>query len=538
MKKLKLISILCAALMVLSCIGAFPTSAADLPKWASQGGTGTAEDPFILNNKNFESWYLSSTVVNTYLDQNIYYKLTEDIDLNPGWTASETAPENYWSASIGGTNTFYSVFDGNGYAIMGVHLKTSDKCGLFYKLGSTSVVKNLRIENSWFECNPKANYTEAGALSPRLYNAVENIYVGKDVTVISRNGTHTTGCTVGGIIGLVDSATATIKNCTFAGTAIGTGAQVGGIVAKINGWQSSARKAVIEDCLNMAKQLSCSENDNVGGIIGTADGTNGYADIINCVSICSNMSDSGNSPADIYGASYKAPGDNYEVKVQKTIVVEGLRTYNDYIASGKDVASCTGWDVKQVTLEQFISEDITKTGGALDGWVYRKNCIPTPTDIVPPTEIVDYVLNTIGIEKALGLTMDGGANRENNDGIRFKAKVNAGLLKSLLKLGVSVKAMGTYVTLAENVTSAESFTPEALTAAGKTYKDISSNAGFYELPPENESFAIIAGSVMTTNTAAFAARAYVTVNYGGQDYTYLAAWSTAKGTAALAASAS
>ena len=107
-----------------------------------------------------------------------------------------------------------------------------------------------------------------------------------------------------------------------------------------------------------------------------------------------------------------------------------------------------------------------------------------------------------------------------------------------MKLGVSVKAMGTYVTLAENVTSAESFIPQALTAAGKTYKDISSNAGFYELPSENESFAIIAGSVKTASTATFAARAYVTVNYGGKDYTYLAAWSTAKGTAALAESAS
>ena len=532
MKKLKLISIICAMLMVMGCFASFPATAAEGPKWATQGGTGTAEDPYILTNENFSTWYLSSTVTNTYMDVNVHYKLIEDIDLNPGWTASETAPENVWDAAISGTNGFYGVFDGNGYAIKGIYFKTQGKCSMFYNIGAQGTVKNLRVENSWFECNPAANYTETGVISSRLSGTVDNVYVGDDVTLSSRNGTGSSGCCVAGIAGMINSDTAVVKNCTFAGTILSVPAsQAAGIVAKIN----SGKKGVIENCLNMAKCIN-GGHDQTAGILGTAQG--GHVDIKNCVNISSNINDPKNSASDIYGAGVPDPAVPTSVfNFNNVIAVEGLRVYNDYVGSGI-AAKDTPWDVKQVTLEQFLSEDITKTGGALEGWVYRKNCIPTPTDIVPPTEIVDYVLNTIGIEKALGLTMDGGANRENNDGIRFSAKVNAGLLKSLLKLGVSVKAMGTYVTLAENVTSAESFTPQALTAAGKTYKDVSSNAGFYELPEENESFAIIAASVITSRTDKFAARAYVTVSYGGQDYTYLAAWSVEKGTAALAASAS
>ena len=530
MKKLKIISIICATFMLLGCLGAFPAIAAT-PGWASEGGTGTAEDPFILNQNNFETWVLSNSVTSAYMGS--HYKLTSDIDLNPGWTASATEPTtNVWTSPIGEKNAFSGVFDGNGYAISGIYLKWAGKCGLFYQISEGAEVKNLRIVNSYIECTDyTSTYVENGSFAGRVLGTISNCY--SNAILVHNNSSNKINHATGGIAGLANSTTAKISNCVFDGTITGVG-RLGGILGSVNGSMS----VEISNCLNLGS-ISSEKTQYVGGIVGRPSAST----LLNkCINLSANISDKDGNPSDFVGGgtNKNLPDSSLPdvLTITDCIVVKGFSVGDEnFVASYP--ADYTGegttplWDVTTLTIDELLSENITKAGGALEGWTYRKNCIPTPTDITPPIEAAKYVIDLIGIENMLGLAMTGGSARA--DGYRFTATVNAGLLKALLKLGVSVKAMGTYVTLAENVTDAASFTPAALTAAGKTYKDISSNAGFYELPAEKDSYATIAGSVITTKTDVFAARAYVTVSYGGQNHTYLAAWSVETGTAPFVA---
>ena len=174
-------------------------------------------------------------------------KLGADIDLNPGWTASATAtaPANVWpqiNCAFGGT------FDGRGYTVSGVYQKTDATGlgadyqgvgGMFGRPGNGKnvVIKNLNVENSYFESNQIQGH---GALLGQTNSptTVENVYV--DAYVVN---TATMGADygVGGLIGGINNATLNLKNAVFAGDIVLTSTTanqklyVGGLMGRNNG---------------------------------------------------------------------------------------------------------------------------------------------------------------------------------------------------------------------------------------------------------------------------------------------------------------
>ncbi|HBF15460.1 MAG TPA: hypothetical protein DDW30_07250 [Clostridiales bacterium] len=155
--------------------------------------------------------------------------LTKDIDLNPEWVASETAPTNVW------TNVSYKcftgMFDGAGHTISGIYLKgTANHTGIFGnpKGGTAEApvgVKNLAITNSYVTSNANNFGGLFGAVPASEANKnphilIENVYM--DVHQVStltytldKDGKPQTnwGTNTAGLVGwVVSGADLTIRN--------------------------------------------------------------------------------------------------------------------------------------------------------------------------------------------------------------------------------------------------------------------------------------------------------------------------------------
>ena len=94
MKKLKLISLICSLMMVISCFAVFPAMADTTPTLTTWG-EGTAEEPYIISNANFADFLANAAY---YSDK--HFRLGEDIVINNGvndgtaedWAAGTKTP--------------------------------------------------------------------------------------------------------------------------------------------------------------------------------------------------------------------------------------------------------------------------------------------------------------------------------------------------------------------------------------------------------------------------------------------------------------
>ena len=167
------------------------------------------------------------------------FKLTNDVDLNPGWSATPenttksdapalkfpTAPATIWKMP-----TFKGTFDGQNHYIAGLY--RTENCatnwqvigGFCDQLRENGTIKNTKFVNGLVILN-STNYNDnsvggvAGQLgnnsdtsSAHLY--LQNLYVDMGVYVGCPDWA---GCEAGGLVGQAAKAY-TIENCTFAGT--------------------------------------------------------------------------------------------------------------------------------------------------------------------------------------------------------------------------------------------------------------------------------------------------------------------------------
>ena len=152
MKKLKLISILCALVMLLSSFAVFPAFAGatdDIPVWKSGDGAAAADadKTFALNQSNFNNFWSESKSMSKIYGN---YVLTEDVTVNTGnaadWSDASKRPATIWDAAIGGATygIYGGTFDGQNHTISGVCIvANSRRVGLFS--GVAGEVKNLRL---------------------------------------------------------------------------------------------------------------------------------------------------------------------------------------------------------------------------------------------------------------------------------------------------------------------------------------------------------------------------------------------------------
>lgn len=187
--------------------------------------------------------------------------LGNDIVVNEG-NASEwgtTAPEYAWEC----IQTFAGTFDGHGYTISGLYQSAaSGSKGLFLATTEDSEIRDLRLENSYFE-NTSINNSTGRVASIAAYGAgrYDTIYS----NAILKNNRKLTG-------GIVADATTEygdleITNCLFAGEIITDSTLArdyvfGGIV----GWARN-EKTSIENCMFNGKIHYGTNNSRIAGIV-------------------------------------------------------------------------------------------------------------------------------------------------------------------------------------------------------------------------------------------------------------------------------
>lgn len=184
-------------------------------------GTGTKEDPYIINSSSELAFVAQEVNVNNTTYTGAYYRLEENLDLNNiAWTPIGTNK----------AKPFQGIFDGNGNSIIGMNVSRAGGTGLF------------------------GNIADAYILNVDITGTI-----------------NSTGVNSGILVGRAQLST--ISNCTTRGTLNSTAQYSGAIVATINAYESGVigtqTKMIIENCTNYATVVTTTTevNNFIGGIL-------------------------------------------------------------------------------------------------------------------------------------------------------------------------------------------------------------------------------------------------------------------------------
>lgn len=315
-KTISILLLLCMFMSVFSCLSVGAEEGNTLIKPTENWYDGDADVLYIDSKEDlmaFAEILASSWIVRPFQDKTV--KLTKDIDLNPNWTASATAPTNVWPAAKIGFND--GVFDGGGHSIRGIYqiLDVGGNLGLFGTITSaTSTVKNLIIENSFSVCQTTSSVASNdghGFLIGKVDNTatveIENVYL-NDVHISNTSTADGSGFYgIGGIVGgLAYSGTNSLsmKNCVYNGSIDVNASQgvtyVGGLIGRYNENLSSV---IFENCAvycDFKGNASSGTTLMVGGLMAFQTAVNYTPAFKNCISdINGNISGEGKV---VYGA--------------------------------------------------------------------------------------------------------------------------------------------------------------------------------------------------------------------------------------------
>ncbi len=272
----RVFSILLCLCMVLSLL---PTMA--LAADAPTNGSGTQADPYRIGTAkeliSFAAWYNSldfggQSLTNIAVGE-VYVKLTDDIDLNPGfvftkdgYTGDGTPVE--WTPignSVTAPHGFFGVFDGDGHSISGVYINEKSSTGSYGATGLfryvdnynlTGTVKNLKVKNSYIGSMSHATGSIVGVNGGTVDNCESNAFVHVNASTGSFGG-------IGGIVGNNNNYWAITTNCTFTGSVVADNASGTPYVGGIAGHNY---KGYVGGCTNSGTVTAAV--DKVGGIVG------------------------------------------------------------------------------------------------------------------------------------------------------------------------------------------------------------------------------------------------------------------------------
>ena len=167
-------------------------------------GAGTEADPYRIKSKED---LIEVSIMET--TEGKYFQLDADIDLyNVQWKTPIGTP----------SNVFRGVFDGGGHVIRNywyyvpVGDISAERIGLFGVVGGDAVIKDLGVEQVRATSNESWGYNAVvgGMISELKDNAaVESCYV-RNIVADTKN---VNVGVLGGMVGLVSGAGATVKNC-------------------------------------------------------------------------------------------------------------------------------------------------------------------------------------------------------------------------------------------------------------------------------------------------------------------------------------
>jgi len=261
-------------------------------------------------------------------------KLGADIVINEG-KASEwanKAPALEWTSASPKNQPFAGTFDGQMHTISGIYLDASEmNTGLFSVTGEDSIIKNLKLTNSYI----KSSESFTGSIVGQGRGTLDTVY--SDATVVSTKGS------IGGFVGLAYGKKVSMKNCWFAGNVTnasndmierGTGGLIGTVYDEAS--------AKITSCLNTGtvdaqkytyNQAKTGKNITpiTGGLVGWVRKKSSTLDITDCL----------NTGA--VKVSDKATGGYGSVLGYSDGVVNVGHTYATTDSSSLTAAKISGW---------------------------------------------------------------------------------------------------------------------------------------------------------------------------------------------------
>ena len=247
----------------------------------------------------------------TFAGETVY--LAADIDLNPGWTASATAPTNSWTQ----INKFEGTFDGDFCTLKGVY-SSAKYAGFFYQVTTSGTVQNLLLKNSYF-----TGGSYSGAIAGWGQGSFSNIYTNATVYGAGQN--------VGGLVGDCSGGSANVRftNCWNAGNVKGNN-----LTGGIFGYAYSCNSVTVLNCLNTGTISDNGASNQMGGICGRVDANATKFTIENCLNVGTVSVNSSNTGAIIgnNGDGWTAFNNVYYLDSSCTPAGGGIFTAEGYTA--------------------------------------------------------------------------------------------------------------------------------------------------------------------------------------------------------------
>ena len=232
---------------------------------------------------------------------------------------------------------FTGTFDGQGYSIENIAIKTSKSCSGFVGYATGATIKNFSISG---KLTVSEGYTDHGVVGYSNGSTISDVHSSLDITATkSNNDTQH----IGGVVGSMFN-TSVVTRCSYAGKLTDAGTNtVGGIVGYADGTYNS-----ITYCLNYGTVKSTGSETNIGGILGYVNHT-GFR-----MSYCANVgtvTGSATHGGQIIGRQLKA------MTTPPTSLYYLSGTTQEAFGSGTDAASATG--ATAVTEEDVVSGKLT-----------------------------------------------------------------------------------------------------------------------------------------------------------------------------------
>jgi hypothetical protein len=262
-------------------------------------GRGTRSDPYVVETE------AQLNHIREHIGEGAYFILDGDIRVNSDFALEKGKNKNSdidkdadawkdgnWRSIGTKQKPFDGCFDGNGYSIIGLDVRTTNQySGLFGYINKDASIENLSLKACTIS---GGQYT--GGVAGFSEGIITNCVIEKNTEV---SGTSYTGGVVGyskieikscqnkgvvkgtqiatgGIAGYV-MAEGTITACINDGDVSGV-QKVGGIVGNLSGF---GKETVLKECLNRGTVTG--KGYNAGGLVGMTDGGSSDVAVQNCV---------------------------------------------------------------------------------------------------------------------------------------------------------------------------------------------------------------------------------------------------------------
>ena len=275
----KTLLILLALLMIASSVVVLPVSAIGGDAWngnVTEAWYNANATTLVINNaSDLAAFVVAVNNGNDFSGKTV--ALAADIIWNNGdakkWSAT-VSPANKWTPIGNDSSAFCGVFDGNGYTVSGLYTYSTGNNVGFFGCVKNATVKNLNIDNSYFNACMIAGAVVGRATGDfTMSNCSANADIVSNYSVKASDSYYA----IGGLAGYIgeDTSVVKIEKCAFTGSVLSELLLgVGGIAGYVRG------SITIDACI---AEADIAGYNRMGGIVGR---TYGNTTISRCYSNC------------------------------------------------------------------------------------------------------------------------------------------------------------------------------------------------------------------------------------------------------------